>query len=82
MATQATEWERRKFERVGRILAHRLHEARKKSGVLCCPVCQHIFEGTHVIKCPQCRTLINHTFQEVCPSIPSENLELDFFLQS
>ena len=81
MATQTTERERRKFERVGRILAHRLREARKKSGVLRCPVCQHIFEGTHVIKCPQCRTLINETFQEVGSVAPPVNLELDFFPQ-
>jgi hypothetical protein len=82
MATHTTGRGHQKFERVGRILAHRLHEARKRSGVLCCPVCQHIFEGTHVIKCPECRTLINNAFQEVHSSTSPRNLELDFFLQS
>jgi len=69
-----------KLEEVGRLLARRLHEARNKRGLLLCPVCHKIFEGTHLIKCPGCRTLISKTFQEVCPPKISEKMELDFFL--
>lgn len=68
-----------KLERVGRMLAKRLHEARKRCGMLLCPVCQHTFDGTHLIKCPSCRTLISLSFRKVLPGNGSEKMELDFF---
>ena len=72
-----------KLEKVGKLLASRLHEARNKRGFLRCPVCHKIFEGTHLIKCPVCRTLISKAFQEVrAPDAPEKmELELDFFLE-
>jgi rubrerythrin len=63
----------------GRRLARRLQEARQKHGLLQCPVCHHIFEGTHVLKCPACRTLISKAFREMPASALSEKMELDFF---
>lgn len=68
-----------KLERVGRILAHRLHEARQRQGVLLCPVCRQMFEGTHLLKCPFCRTLISTSFREIHHPPASEKMELDFF---
>lgn len=72
-----------KLEKVGKLLASRLHEARNKRGLLRCPICHKIFEGTHLIKCPVCRTLISKTFQEVrTPEAPEKmEMELDFFLE-
>ena len=79
MAVNSKKQELQKLENIGKLLARRLHEARKKSGLLLCPVCQNIFEGTHLIKCPSCRTLISKTFQEIQAQTLPEKMELDFF---
>lgn len=79
MSMHAKNLANQKSEEVGRLLARRLHEARKRRGLLRCPVCHEIFEGTYLIKCPGCRTLIGKTFQEVRPPQPAEKMELDFF---
>jgi hypothetical protein len=79
MSEHSKKAEHQKFEDVGRVLAKRLHEARSRHGLLRCPVCQKVFEGTHLIKCPGCRTLISNTFRKVYPPNPGEILDLDFF---
>lgn len=79
MSTHSRPYDLQKRERAGRMLANRLHEARSKRGLLRCPVCQKIFDGTHLIKCPVCRTLIGKTFREVQTPASSGKMELDFF---
>lgn len=79
MSAQSTKHELQKLERVGRLLARRLQEARRQRGLLRCPRCQELFDGTHLLKCPACRTLISKAFQKVpVPTVP-EKMELDFF---
>lgn len=80
MSTSAKKQDMGQLEQVGKLLASRLHEARKKTGVLRCVVCQHIFDGTYVIKCPKCRALISNAFQKIRRSRTSRKMELDFFL--
>jgi len=82
MSVNSKKQDIQKLEKIGKLLASRLHEARNKRGFLLCPVCHKIFEGTYLIKCPVCRTLISKTFQEVrSPNIPEKmEMELDFFL--
>jgi hypothetical protein len=63
------------LEEVGKLLANRLHEARKKKGRLICPVCHISFDGTYRIKCPECRTLISNAFHEIRPQRTSKKME-------
>lgn len=79
MSAHSNTYELQQRERAGRLLANRLHEARSKRGLLRCPVCQKIFEATHLIKCPVCRTLIGKTFREVRSPASARKMELDFF---
>lgn len=78
MSSYARSQEYHSFDDVGKRLAHRLHEARHRQGMLRCPVCGLIFDGTHLMKCPQCRTLISKTFRRV-PAGNCLQMELDFF---
>jgi hypothetical protein len=65
MSTYSKKHEEQLLEKVGKLLAKRLREAREKKGVLVCPVCQTTFDATYCMKCPDCRTFIDSTFKAV-----------------
>ena len=56
----------------GKLLSARLHEARMKTGMLRCPFCLVVFDGTHCIKCPGCHALIGESFTTAQPPSAQE----------
>ena len=65
MSTYSKKYEEQILEKVGKLLAKRLREAREKKGHLVCPVCGRTFDATYCMKCPGCRTFIDSTFKAV-----------------